>query len=72
VTPEGWIVTAAFGALGTAIRQWEGRPRWARLAIFAAFLLILVLKGTAPGGAGARADFDAARKTAGTAPVTNP
>ena len=68
MTPEGWVVTVAFGALATAIRQWEGRPRWARLAMFAAFLLILFLKGTQPGGAGARADFDAAR-TAATVPV---
>jgi hypothetical protein len=68
VTPEGWAVTVAFGAVATAIRQWESRPRWARLAVFAAFLLILVLKGTQPGGARARADFEAARKAA-TAPV---
>jgi hypothetical protein len=72
VTPEGWIVTIAFGALATAFRQWEGRPRWARLATFAAFLLILVLKGTEPGGAGARADFDAARKAASAPVVISP
>jgi hypothetical protein len=36
--------------------------------MFAAFLLILFLKGSEPGGAGARADFDAARKAA-AAPV---
>ena len=64
---DGW-----FTALATAIRQWKGRPPWARLAMFAAFLLILFLKGSEPGGAGARADFDAARKAATTPAVTNP
>jgi len=72
VSPEGWAVTAGFTALATAIRQWKGRPPWARLAMFAAFLLILFLKGSEPGGAGARADFDAARKAATTPAVTNP
>ena len=68
VTPEGWVVTIAFTALAMTLRRWQTRPRWARLAMFAAFLLILFLKGSEPGGAGARADFDAARKAA-AAPV---
>jgi hypothetical protein len=42
-------------------------PRWVRFPILGGFLLVLLLKGASPGGARARADFDAA--TARTSPA---
>jgi len=40
--------------------------------MFGAFLLVVFLKGSEPGGAGARADFDAARKAATASLEANP
>jgi hypothetical protein len=58
---EGWLVTLGFAALAIVIRRWKQGPRGARYLMGAAFLVFALLKGSAPGGAGARADFDAAR-----------
>jgi hypothetical protein len=61
VTPEGWAFTIVCAALGLAIRRWSPDSRKARYALFTGFVLCVLLKGSAPGGAGARAEFDAAR-----------
>jgi hypothetical protein len=69
VSREGWLATLAFGALTLLLKRntYGSRSRWIGYAMGAAFLLFAFLKGSAPGGAGARADFDAAK----TSPVTN-
>jgi hypothetical protein len=64
VSTEGWIVTLAFAAVAFFIRRTRLGPRWVRYAMGGAFLLFAFLKGSAPGGAGARADFEAAKATA--------
>jgi hypothetical protein len=61
VTPEGWVVTVIFTGLAVVLKRWESRPRWARYVMFAAFVAVLVLKGSSPGGAAARSEFNAAR-----------
>jgi hypothetical protein len=66
VSLEGWLVTFAFAGGTIAVRRVKADSRWARYAMLGAFLLFAVLKGSAPGGPGARSDFDAARFT--TAP----
>jgi hypothetical protein len=65
VSIEGWIVTVAFGSLALAARRTRPPSRWVKYPFVGAFLLFTILKGSAPGGASARADFDAARATAG-------
>jgi hypothetical protein len=60
VSPEGWIVTLAFSALALSSRQRKLSRQWAWYAIVVGFLAVALLKGAAPGGARARADFDAA------------
>jgi hypothetical protein len=66
VSTEGWVVTFAFVALAFFIRRSKLNSRWLRYAMAGGFLLFALLKGSAPGGAGARADFEAAQ----AAPVT--
>jgi hypothetical protein len=61
VSREGWIVTLAFAILGLLASRTQLNSRAIKYAFGAGFLLFMVLKGAAPGGAGARADFDAAR-----------
>jgi hypothetical protein len=62
VSPEGRAVTviAVISAIGTSRRR-DGR-RSARL-IAGALVLAALLKGTAPGGPGARAAFEASQLT---------
>jgi hypothetical protein len=59
-------VTFAFVALAFFIRRSKLNSRWLRYGMAGGFLLFSFLKGAAPGGAGARADFEAAQ----AAPVT--
>ena len=61
VSTEGWIVLLAFGALSFLVRRTQPRSRLVKLAMAAGFVIFLLLKGSAPGGAGARADFEAAK-----------
>jgi hypothetical protein len=69
VSQEGWLATFAFAALTIVVRRntHGARSRWVRYAMGGAFLVLIFLKGSAPGGAGARVDFDAARTAAVTA-----
>jgi hypothetical protein len=71
VSVEGWLVTLAFTALALTTRKRTVAPRWIRFPILGGFLVLLLLKGTTPGGAPARANFDAtnvvARAVAGSA-----
>jgi hypothetical protein len=53
-------VTLLFSALAVFSRQRKADPTWIRYVLIGAFLLLAVLKGTAPGGPRARADFEAA------------
>jgi hypothetical protein len=55
------LVTFALAGGTIAVRRVKADSRWARYAMLGAFLLFAVLKGSAPGGPGARSDFDAAR-----------
>ena len=64
VSTEGWLITLAFTVLALSTSKRAIAPRWVRFPILGGFLLVLLLKGASPGGARARADFDAA--TAGT------
>jgi hypothetical protein len=57
---EGWLVTLGFTVLALTTAKRTVAPKWVRYPILGGFLLLLFLKGTAPGGARARADFDAA------------
>jgi hypothetical protein len=59
VSPEGWIVTLGFTALGLFTKRRTPSSQWIRYASIGVFLLFIVLKGTSPGGARARAEFDA-------------
>lgn len=61
VSREGWIVTLAFAIVGLALSRTKLSSRPMKYAFGVGFLLFMVLKGSAPGGAGARADFDSAR-----------
>ncbi len=57
MTGEGWAATAvAVAVIGWLQRR--GAPRWAPAAVTAAYLALVVLKGTAPGGPRARAELD--------------
>ena len=57
---------ALIGALAFVVRRTKLNSRWVRYGMAAGFLLFALLKGSAPGGAGARRDFEAAQAT----PVT--
>ena len=59
-------MTIAFAALALFIRRMKLGPPWVKYAMGGGFLLFALLKGSAPGGAGARADFDAAKAPAVT------
>jgi hypothetical protein len=61
VSLQGWAVTLAFAGVAIAIRRRKVDLPWARYAMLGAFLLFAFLKGSTPGGPGARSDFDAAR-----------
>ena len=66
VSPEGWLVTFAFAGVAIAARRFKVGPGWARHVVLGVFILLAVMKGSAPGGPGARSDFDAARLAAPT------
>ena len=66
VSPEGWAVSAAFIAVHTLARR-RGAGWRARGAMAAAFLVVVALKGTAPGGFRARRVLDEARRDGGEA-----
>jgi hypothetical protein len=61
VSTEGWLVTLGFTVLALSTSKRAVAPKWVRYPILGGFFLLLVLKGTSPGGARARADFDTAR-----------
>ena len=61
VSTEGWLVTVAFAALAFLVRRSKLNSRWVKYTIAGAFLLFTFLKGSAPGGAAARAEFKAAQ-----------
>jgi hypothetical protein len=61
VSPEGWLVTLAFAGVAIAARRYKVGAGWARYVVLGVFMLLAVMKGSAPGGPGARSDFDAAR-----------
>ncbi len=60
---EGWIVTLVFTGLATLSTRLGLGPRWVRPVLVGTFLLVAVLKGTSPGGARARTEFQAANGT---------
>lgn len=66
VTPEGWAVTAAATVTSLVLRK-RGSGLRARLVLAGAMLLVVVLKGTAPGGPVARRAFEEARRAGGAA-----
>jgi hypothetical protein len=58
VSPEGWIVVFGVAGLVMALRRYQLRSAWFRYPMLGAFLVLAVLKGTAPGGPAARFDFE--------------
>jgi hypothetical protein len=54
------LVTVAFAVLAFLVRRTKLNSRWVRYGMVGGFLVFALLKGSAPGGAGARADFEAA------------
>jgi hypothetical protein len=70
VSEEGWVVTMAVVALGVIAKRRDELPPWFGPALMAPFIVLLVLKGTSPGGPRARSEFDAVRAAtaAGGAP----
>ena len=60
---EGWILTLIFSLLATLSKRWGRAPGWVRPLLIVGFLLVMILKGSAPGGARARADFQAAHES---------
>ena len=71
VSLEGWLVTFAMAAAAMAMRRSNVSSRWARYAMLGAFILFAVLKGSAPGGPGARSEFDTARVATRTSSEEN-
>ena len=61
VSPEGWIVTALMVVASQALKRGDRDRRGAQIAIGLVYLLVAVLKGTAPGGPRAHRAFEAAR-----------
>jgi hypothetical protein len=61
VAPEGWAVVAAGAAVAVVARA-RGGGRAAQVSVLTALLLVVVLKGTAPGGPLARRRFEEARR----------
>ncbi len=64
VSREGWIVTLIFATVALLAHRTNLSSRPVKYAVGGAFFLVRLVKGAAPGGAGARADFDAARAAA--------
>jgi hypothetical protein len=62
VSPEGWIVTAIIAVRSMALKRGDRKRRGADLLLVVLYLAVVVLKGTAPGGARARRAFEAARE----------
>ena len=64
VSWEGWLVFAVgLGAIGVVIvRYGEASARPAVLAITSVLILICWIKGTSPGSARAKAEFDRSRR----------
>jgi hypothetical protein len=61
VSPEGWLVTVAVVALSVIAKRRDDLPAWFGPALMAPFIVLLLLKGTSPGGPRARSEFDAHR-----------
>ena len=61
VSREGWIATLLFAIVGLLVSRTKLDSRPMKYVFGGGFLVFMILKGAAPGGAGARADFDAAR-----------
>ena len=51
VSAEGWLVTLGFTLLALSTSKRTVAPKWVRYPILGGFLLLLLLKGAAPGGA---------------------
>jgi hypothetical protein len=60
VSPEGWAVLAV-GTVAAFTAKRRG-ARAARLAAIASLILVVILKGTSPGGPVARREFEEARR----------
>jgi hypothetical protein len=50
IAPEGWAVTLVALAAAAGLAVLARHDRWAALALVAALLVIVFLKGTSPGG----------------------
>lgn len=70
VSAEGWVVTIAVVAVSIIAKRRDDLPPWFGPAITAPFVVLLLLKGTSPGGPRARSEFETVRAT--RAPGGNP
>jgi hypothetical protein len=61
ISTEGWVVMGAMVLISLVIRRRRDLPRWVPPALMLPFLLVVLLKGTSPGGPRARSFFEAAR-----------
>jgi hypothetical protein len=66
VSWEGWVVLVGSGVGSLGLRRWlrKEHPEWdgpSRILSGIAILVVMVLKGTTPGGAPQAAEFDSAR-----------
>ncbi len=62
VSREGWIVTAIVAVASMALKRGGDKRRGAKILLAVLYLTVVVLKGTAPGGAEARRAFEATRE----------
>jgi hypothetical protein len=63
ISPEGWALTALFGAITTVAKR-RGLARQHAQVLLGAFSVIVALKGTSPGGPRRRRAFDLERRRA--------
>ncbi len=63
ISPEGWALTALFGAVTTVAKR-RGLARQHVQLLLGTFSVIVALKGTSPGGPRRRRAFDLERRRA--------
>jgi hypothetical protein len=67
VSVEGWAVTLGMVGVGMVAARRRDLPGWSPHVLMVLLLILTVLKGTSPGGAGARSRFEEARATGASA-----
>ena len=61
VSVEGWAVTVGMVGVSMVAARRKELPGWSPHVLMVMLLILTVLKGTSPGGAGARSKFEEAK-----------